>query len=108
MSHASGALHNGTTLVVFGGCTSSCCFAPVDSLWELRLAPDSLAAGSWRPLTASSSSDATPTPRFSTATAVDARADAMYMFGGQDSSQAFLSELWRLELEGEGDGGQAR
>lgn len=25
----------------------------------------------------------------------------MYMYGGQDSSQAFLSELWRLEPRGE-------
>ncbi len=98
------APHN--SLVVFGGCTSSCCFAPIDALWELRLAPDTLNAGSWRPLT-TPDDDNTPGPRFSTATAVDARADAMYMFGGQDSGQAFLAELWRLELE-EGEGGQAR
>lgn len=59
-----------------------------------------LSAGNWRPLTPSGGDENNrPGPRFSAATAVDPAADALYMYGGQDSSQAFLSELWKLELD---------
>lgn len=69
----------------------------MSSLWELRFAPDSLTDGRWHRLTPAAETEA-PGPRFSAATAVDLREDCMYMFGGQDASQAFLSELWKLDL----------
>jgi hypothetical protein len=107
MSAITGAFANGTKFLLYGGCTSSCCFSPVDAHWELSLSPD-LKEGSWKQHTGlrsnggtdnmgnpvSSHPSSAPSARFGAASAVDKEDDVLYAFGGQDSSQAFLSDMW--------------
>lgn len=61
--------------------------APIDSQWQLSLS-DERTSGVWTELMPASR----PSARFSAASAVVG--DRMLMFGGQDSSQAFLNDLW--------------
>ena len=100
MSAIAGAFANGTQFLLFGGCTSSCCFAPIDALWALDLTPD-LTQGTWSqrtpPAQSLTSTSIAPSARFGAASTVDSTTDILYAFGGQDSSQAFLGDLYKFE-----------
>jgi N-acetylneuraminic acid mutarotase len=89
MAHVAGLFNQ--TAVVFGGCTSSCCFAPISDMWQLTLSEDGK-TGQWTSLTLLTM----PSARFYAAGAV--LGDSLFMFGGQDSSQAFLDELWEYSF----------
>lgn len=100
MSAITGAFANGTQFLIFGGCTSSCCFAPIDAQWTLDLTQD-LTQGTWSKRIPHSGSltamSAVPSARFGAASTVDSTKDILYAFGGQDSSQAFLGDLYKFE-----------
>jgi hypothetical protein len=89
-------LGGGGAIAVTGGCSSSCCFAPLADVWAF-------AGGAWANLT--SESGAAPTGRFyhgaSPAPAAPgdgAGASAFFVFGGDDVTNGVLAELWRLVL----------
>jgi hypothetical protein len=87
-SVASGA----SALVLFGGCSSSCCYAPLGDAWAF-------AGGSWT--NATQLGALLPSARLfhSQSAAADGGA---YVFGGTDIVSGMLNDLWHLQLTTDG------
>ena len=74
-------------LVLFGGCTSSCCFAPIADTYLYHIQ-----SNKWMKLMLSEA----PSARFGSVST--SFKENMLMFGGTDLNQGFLNELWMFEL----------
>ncbi|KAG5183185.1 hypothetical protein JKP88DRAFT_261052 [Tribonema minus] len=89
---ASGCLVDPDTFLIFGGCTSSCCFSPVDTMWRYHLSNSR-----WSDVGAQQAGPR-PSARFG-ATAVPMALDndgaaGMLLFGGMDAVLGPQSDLW--------------
>eukprot|EP00953_Heterococcus_sp_UTEX-ZZ885_P013753 7841-Heterococcus_DN1.PRE.2 len=77
-------------LLVYGGCTSSCCYSPLDTLWLYDL--NTL---QWQQLTPHGRR---PTARFA-ATAAPISSGQMLLYGGMDAVQGPQSDVWLYDVE---------
>jgi hypothetical protein len=80
-------------IVIHGGCSSSCCYAPLGDAWSWT--PGSGGGGGWTNLSSASS----PVPQgrlYHTASPAEKSA-TFYMFGGANEQTGFLGDLWLLD-----------
>jgi Kelch motif len=77
-------------LLVYGGCTSSCCYSPMDTLWLYDL--NTL---QWQQLTPRGRR---PTARFA-AIAAPVSSRQMLLYGGMDAVQGPQSDVWLYDVE---------
>jgi Galactose oxidase, central domain/Kelch motif len=77
-------------LLVYGGCSSSCCYSPLDTLWLYDL--NTL---QWQQLTPHGRR---PTARFA-ATAAPISSGQMLLYGGMDAVQGPQSDVWLYDVE---------
>ncbi|KAA0155307.1 hypothetical protein FNF31_06126 [Cafeteria roenbergensis] len=107
---AATALDGGSGLLVHGGCSSSCCYAPLGDLWAFVVDPSSGAAllGQWKQLPAADTAPSgrlyhsmTPIPAASSGSAGATAA----LIAGSNAATGFLSDVWLLPTSGlSGDG----
>lgn len=90
-SGAAGVQVNGGALLVHGGCTSSCCYAPLDDAWLL-----SPSGKNWTLLGTGAS------PRLNHLAVPGAAPGSALIFGGSDVVSGFLNDLWKVSVSESG------
>lgn len=104
------------SVLVFGGCSSSCCYAPLNDLWLWVTAVPSSSSPSSSTLSSSSSSipatapssawynltglqeSSGPTGRLFHSGTIGLTPNLIYMYGGADELVGARSDFWSLEL----------
>ena len=82
----------GVVVALSGGCSSSCCYAPLGDLWLF-------ASGAWANVSAQTGAPALPSPRlYHSASAAASAAATFFVFGGTDIETGVLNDLWRVGL----------
>ena len=82
----------GVVVALSGGCSSSCCYAPLGDLWLF-------ASGAWANVSAQTGTPALPSPRlYHSASAAASAAATFFVFGGTDIETGVLNDLWRVGL----------
>ena len=76
-------------LLVYGGCTSSCCYSPMDTLWQYDMK-----TLQWQQLLAQRRH---PTARFA-AVAAPVGGKQMLLYGGMDAVQGPQSDVWLYDV----------
>jgi len=79
------------TVALSGGCSSSCCYAPLSDLWVFSL-------GAWTNVSAQTGTPALPSPRLYHSASAAAAAATFLVFGGTDVENGVLNDLWLLQL----------
>ena len=85
-SGAAGAQLGNGSLLIHGGCTSSCCYAPLADTWLLMGG-----TASWTPLGDGSSGRLNHV-------ALPAKGGSVLVFGGSTGNGGFLNDLWRVSV----------
>jgi hypothetical protein len=87
-----GGAGGGVVVALSGGCSSSCCYAPLGDLWLF-------ASGAWANVSAQTGAPALPSPRlYHSASASASAAATFFVFGGTDVETGVLNDLWRVGL----------
>jgi hypothetical protein len=93
-------------VVVHGGCSSSCCYAPLADLWAWT--PAGSGSGTWSNVSVPTGS-AVPDGRLyhaaSPASSSASSSASFFVFGGDNEADGFLNDLWLLSLTSSGSSG---
>jgi hypothetical protein len=88
---------SGGAVALAGGCSSSCCYAPLSDVWVFG-------GGAWGNVSAQTGSPALPSARLYHSASRAAGAGAFFVFGGTDVLTGALNDLWTVTFSGGGGG----